>query len=96
MDIRLSGRFLGQARAQIIESAWLESVGWGMSRAWNFGELERWLHSERWLPPHLSLSEVYFAIATVVLFLPTVVLAHNLVVLLLGLRPAGQAQKKEQ
>ena len=56
-------------------------------------DLEAWLHTERWLPPHLSLSEVKFALATVLLFLPTVVVFHKLAVLLMRL--LGRTQKKK-
>ena len=53
--------------------------------------MEAWLHSERWLPPHLSLSEVKLALLTVLLFLPTVVVTHKIAVAILS---AVQKKKK--
>ncbi len=59
-------------------------------------ELEAWLHEERWLPPHLPLSEVKFAIATVLLFLPTVVVVHKVAVILMNLvKPQREISKKK-
>jgi len=42
--------------------------------------MEAWLHEVRWLPPHLQLGEVKFAAATVLLFIPTVIVVHKIVV----------------
>ncbi len=58
--------------------------------------MEAWLHDEGWLPPHLSVSEVKFALATVVLFLPTVVVLHRVAVLVSKAFASPGAKAKKQ